>query len=621
MQRPLPTLSTQTLRWLVILALMMGAGVVGVWLLDRPPRVPEVPKLVVPDAGRFALSAPRSSFTIGGAPFPSATLTPTIDRACLTGKVVDARSGVGVAGARVTVSTFAGAVTLTSDGAGQFEQRGLAEGIVSIVAVTAEGYFPQGPGARLELRLVQGLCVADLSLSLVPRVAYVGEVVGPSGEAVAGARVTIGTKHDAPEAPVVSDGQGRFRFHAADGALVVATHPDFSPGVAVVDFRVTTTRLLTVTLGPSAVDAGSALVAVRGVVVDERDAGIGEVTVRITRVVSTNEARWERLEASATTTADGTFSVDVEPPGPWSVAAFASSRVSTVQETSGDPVVLHVARGATLTGTVSDGEGLIVTTFSVLVSRRVGTLEREPLDPHHVVDPEGHFVLAGLAPGSVEVVVVAPGAAPSAPSNVELEAGGAKHVDVRLGRGAQLSGAVVDRMSQRPLEGARLSLEQRSDESMMAQALARTDDHGRFTLQGLPSGRHSLFIVAAEHDARLLSVDLNANVAAGPLLIDLAPIADGGTPQLELVGIGVVLKTAGDALIIERVMPGGGAAEVGLVAGDLVLRIDGTPTSTLGFGGAIERIRGSQDTTVSLEVKRASGVVELVTTPRRRVAR
>ena len=156
---------------------------------------------------------------------------------------------------------------------------------------------------------------------------------------------------------------------------------------------------------------------------------------------------------------------------------------------------------------------------------------------------------------------------------------------------------------------------------MAAQALARTDDRGRFSLQGLPSGRHSLFIVAVEHDARLLSVDLNANVAAGLLIIDLAPVADGGTPQLELVGIGAVLQTKGDALIIERVMPGGGAAEVGLVPGDLVLRIDGTPTSTLGFGGAIERIRGSQDTTVALEVKRASGVVELVTTPRRRVAR
>ncbi len=617
-QRP-PTLSAQTLRWLAILALMMGAGVLGLWLLDTTPRAPVVPKLLVPDAGRFALSAPRSTFTVGGAPFPSATLTPTIDRACVTGKVVDSVSGQGLAGAQVRLSTFAGAVTMTSDETGRFEQRGLTEGVVSIVEVTAAGHFALRP--TLELRLVQGLCVADLSLSLVPRVEYDGEVVGPNGDAVAGARITIGTEHEAPEAPLVTDAQGRFRFHAADGALVVATHPDFSAGVGLVDFRVTTTRQLTVTLGPRAVDAGTALVSVHGLVVDEGDAGVSGATVRVARVHSTTDGRWERLEASATTATDGTFHVDVEAPGPWQVAAMASGRLSNIQQTSGEPVVLRLARGATLTGAVTDAEGLVVTTFSVLVSRRVGSLEREPLEPHHVVDPEGHFVLASLAPGPVEVVVVAPGLAPSAPTNVDLEAGTTKHVELRLGRGAQVSGTVVDRVTQRPLEGARLSLEQRGDDPMSAQALARTDDRGRFTLQGLPSGRHSLFIVAVEHDARLLSVDLNANVAAGPLLIDLAPVADGGTPQLELVGIGAVLKTEGDALRIERVMPGGGAAEVGLVAGDLVLRIDGTPTSTLGFGGAIERIRGSQDTTVALEVKRSSGVVELVTTPRRRVAR
>lgn len=617
-QRP-PTLSAQTLRWLAILALMMGAGVLGLWLLDTTPRVPVVPKLLVPDAGRFALSAPRATFTAGGAPFPSATLTPTIDRACVTGKVVDSVSGQGLAGAQVRLSTFAGVVTMTSDETGRFEQRGLTEGVVSIAEVTAPGHFALRPA--LELRLVQGLCVADLSLSLMPRVEYAGEVVAPTGEAVAGARVTIGTEREAPDAPLVTDAQGRFRFHAADGALVVATHPDFSAGVGLVDFRVTTTRQLTVTLGPRAMDAGAALVSVRGLVVDEGDAGVGGATVRVARVLSTTDGRWERLEASATTAADGTFHADVEAPGPWQVAALASGQVSTVEQTSGESVVLRLSRGATLTGAVTDGEGLVVTTFSVLVSRRAGALEREPLEPHHVVDPEGHFVLASLAPGAVEVVVVAPGLAPSDPANVDLEAGTTRHVELRLGRGAQVSGTVVDRVTQRPLEGARLSLEQRGDDPMAVQALARTDETGRFTLQGLPSGRHSLFIVAAEHDARLLSVDLNANAAAGPLIIDLAPVTDGGTPQLELVGIGAVLKTEGDALRIERVMPGGGAAEVGLVPGDLVLRIDGTPTSTLGFGGAIERIRGGQDTTVALEVKHASGVVELVTTPRRRVAR
>jgi hypothetical protein len=623
-QRHASPFSARTLQWLALLALVVSAGVGGLWLLDSPTPGPEVPQLVVPDAGRFALSAPRSTFTAGGAPFPSATLTPTIDRACVSGRVVDSVSGTGIADAQVTLSTFAGTVGMKTDDTGRFEQRGLTEGVVAIIEVTAAGFFPFRPEwgrSPLELRLVQGLCVVDLLLPLVPRVEYEGKVVGPNGAAVASARVTIGTQQTAPDAPLVTDEEGHFRFHAPDGALVVATHPDFSAGVGLVDFRVTTTRWLTVKLGAKTEDAGTALVFVHGVVLDERDAGVGGATLRIARTLSTTEGRWERLETSATTMGDGSFRVDVEPVGPWHVVAFASGQVSTVQETAGEPVVLRLSLGATLTGTVTNDEGRVVTTFSVLVSRRLGPLEREALEPHHVVDPEGHFTVAGLAPGAVEVAVVAPGLAPSTSANVDLEAGMSKHVDVHLGRGAQVSGAVVERTSQRPLAGARISLEQRGDDPMRVQAFARTDERGRFSLQGLPSGRHSLFVVAVEHDARLVSVDLNANVAAGPLMIDLAPVADGGTPQLELVGIGAVLKTAGEVLMIERVIPGGGAAEVGLVAGDSVLRIDGVPASTLGFGGAIERIRGSQDTTVLLEVKHSSGAVELVTTPRRRVAR
>lgn len=612
------------LRWLAIAALVLGAGVAGLWLSSSPPPSPALPRLLVPDAGRFALSAPRSTFTVGGAPFPSAIVTPTIGRACVTGKVVDAATGAGLPGAQVTLTTFAGSVMATTDASGRFEHRGLTEGVVSIGAVTADGYFALRAGRRrapLEFRLVEGLCVADLSLSLAPRVEYQGEVIGPSGEAVPGARVTVATEREAPAAPLPTDAHGRFRFHAADGALVAATHPDFAPGVAVVDFRVTTTRRLTVALGPRLNDAGATLVSLRGVVVDEADAGVTAALVHVARAFSTKSGRWERLEATVETTAEGAFTVEVEAPGPWLVGAYASGQASTVQETSGEPVVLRLSRGATLTGAVSDDEGRAVTAFSVLLARPRGPLEREPLEPRHVVDVEGRFTVSALPPGALEVVVVAPGLAPSKPVGVELEAGSSRHVDVHLGRGAQLSGTVVDRASQRPLEGARVSLEQRGDDPTLAQPLARTDERGGFTLQGLPPGRHSLFVVAAAHDARLLSVDLNVNAAAGPLLIDLAPVADGGTPQLELIGIGAVLKAVGDGLVIERTLEGGGAAQAGLVAGDVMLRVDGLPTATLGFAGAIERIRGTQDTTVALEVRRASGAVEVVATPRRRVAR
>lgn len=609
-------------RWLAIALIMLALAIAGLALIDASPRTPAVPKLRLPDAGPLVLRPAPSSFALGGAVLPSAVVTPTLSGACVTGTVTDAVTGAGIPSAVVTFTTFAGALSATADAQGRFELEHLTEGLVSVAEVTSPRHFPFRPAwghSPLELRLVDGSCVTGLSLSLVPRLEYEGEVLGPDEAPVEGARVTIATEREPPEAPLVTDAQGRFRFHATDGALVVATHPRFTRAVALVDFRVATTRHLTLTLGPLAADAGPSTAPLRGVVVNHLDAGVAGATVRVTRALAWEDGHQERLEALTESAADGTFQLDLDAPGPWRVTALMAPRVSPPVDTTGAPVVLQLDRGATLTGSVVDDEGKAVTAFSVLLQRRLGALQRDTLEPHHVVDPDGRFHLVALPPGAVDVVVVAPGLAPSTLAQVDLTPDAERTLDVRLARGARLTGSVVERGSRHPLAGARVSLEQTRDEPLVALAIARTDERGEFTLSGLPEGRHSLFAIADGHDARLLSVELRSSGATGPVVIDLAPVADGGTPQLELVGIGAVLKAAGDALVIERIVERGGAAEAGLVAGDVVLSIDGASTSTLGFGGSIERIRGAEDTTVSLEVRRASGATERLVVPRRRL--
>lgn len=611
-------------RWIGLAVVFTLLAVAAVWLLESEPVRVKAPTLWRPDSGVLRLTAPRSSFTVQGATAPSAALTPTTDRSCVRGRVVDAVSGAGLGAAQVTLATFAGAVTATTDARGAFELRGLSEGTVWVAEVSAVGYLPFRPrwgDARLELRLLEGLCVSDLTLALTPRVDIEGEVLGPDGGGVPFARVSIGSASEAPGAALTTSATGRFTFAAVDGALLVATAPPFSPAVALVDFRASATRRLTLRLGPPPLDAGAGPRTLAGLVLDERDAGVPGATVRVSRSLASAEGRWERLEAELETSAGGAFTVELEPPGPWQLAAAATGRVSALVTTDGEPVVLRLEPGATLEGTVVDGAGHAVSGFAVLLQRRVGALERDDLQPHHVIDPDGRFRLTGLPPGSVEVVVAAPGLAPSAPMAARLEVGRVAHVDARLSRGAQVSGVVLDRERQSPLEGARVSLEHRQDEPLGVVPVARTDGRGQFSLEGLPAGRRSLFVVAAGHDARLLTVDLRDDAPNGPLTIDLAAHPDGGTPQLELVGVGAVLVADGDALRIDRTVPGGGAAEAGLVAGDVVLRIDGTPVSSLGFAGAVERIRGSEDSTVVLEVRRASGQVEAVVTPRRRVTR
>jgi C-terminal processing protease CtpA/Prc len=82
----------------------------------------------------------------------------------------------------------------------------------------------------------------------------------------------------------------------------------------------------------------------------------------------------------------------------------------------------------------------------------------------------------------------------------------------------------------------------------------------------------------------------------------------------------VVLAAQGDALVIGRVLEGGGAAEVGLAVGDAVLAVDGVPVQTLGFQGSIEWIRGPEGSTVRLTVRRGdAGAPTEIDVPRRRI--
>ena len=88
--------------------------------------------------------------------------------------------------------------------------------------------------------------------------------------------------------------------------------------------------------------------------------------------------------------------------------------------------------------------------------------------------------------------------------------------------------------------------------------------------------------------------------ALGPLTIDLAKTAPGEEPTTEFVGIAAVLGARPEGMLVLSVTPGGGAADAGLVAGDIVLAIDGQSVEQLGFVGSIQMIRGPEDSFVTL---------------------
>ena len=79
---------------------------------------------------------------------------------------------------------------------------------------------------------------------------------------------------------------------------------------------------------------------------------------------------------------------------------------------------------------------------------------------------------------------------------------------------------------------------------------------------------------------------------APPLEIALTPRGVAADANVELTGIGAVLRPRGDVLRIQQVVPNGGAADAGLGPGDAIVAIDGTRVTELGFDRATGAIRG-----------------------------
>jgi hypothetical protein len=193
-------------------------------------------------------------------------------------------------------------------------------------------------------------------------------------------------------------------------------------------------------------------------------------------------------------------------------------------------------------------------------------------------------------------------------------------VDIRLSIGGRLVGRVVERAGGAPIPLARVTVETGQDGTGLFPfgASTVTDEQGRFELGGLAAGRRNVVAAAFAHHGRILALDVLDGERIGPLDIDLAKTAPGEDPQLELVGIGVQLTPRGDALVVEAVVAGGGAAEVGLRPGDEIVSVDGVPVAGIGMEEAVARIRGPEGTVVRIAFRRDGAKLEVLV-PRRRL--
>lgn len=536
----------------------------------------------------------------------------------LQGRVVNWSTGDGVANAELTFTSNAGASTVRTKDDGAFELAPARPGSYTLAAVVAQDFLPFAPElahSSVRAELVANHAVRGVTVFLFPAIPYNGKVVDAQGGEVAGARVRlVGTPagEQAIEKLVTewtTDAKGAFTFNAPDDAVFEAVKGT-KRGWARLTGDVATTRNMTIKLG----DAPARDATIRGRAIDPTGAPVAEALVRAIPTGPPNENH-TRSAAFALTGPDGTFVLEDLDKREYALLAEADdyALVEKVPVAGGtQDVVLTLDGGKPISGRVETTTGEPVPAYTLLVLRRDG-LARHAIVERSIVDPRGKFFVR-VPPGDFELIASAFGWAPSSPVSA---AAGTTDIKVVVAAGATLRGKVIDADTGAPLQYARVGREGAgggaSAQPANAGTVTRAD--GTFELTGIPPGPLSFSVGAGNYNTRLEAglVAVDGGVL-GPIQIALKKLADGEQPKLELVGIGVKLSADKDSLRVDEVVPQGGAADAGILAGDRLTAVDGIPVTQVGMDGAVSRIRGIAGTTIGISLLRGETALTFVVT-------
>jgi len=598
-------------------ALLLAALLLLVWLWPGGSPAP-----ARPDAMATSTSGP-------GSPLPGPASAPGTSRStaaprpaprgALEGDVRSTDSARAIPGAELTFSRAGAAASVRPSADGSFRFEPPEPGRWQLAAASAPGHVPFAPEwghSPVAFDARPGERVSGVTVWLRPESRYEGQVQDPDGKPVEGAEVRLlgGSTGERALMPstdrAVSRAGGAFAIPASEGAILEARHPGFAPGRASIDFTARASRRVVVRLGK--VGAAAALATITGRVTSGGAPVDGAlVSARLLQRGGPGSID-AGVSAQARSDAEGRFTLRELDEGRYLLTGaregFAQPR--PVVARAGEEAAIDLTRGGRIDGVVREASsGRPVAPFRLVVLRG-GRGWNLPVRTATVVDASGRFEITDLPPGPVVLLVSSPGHTP--PEEVEVEVPehpGAVHVEIRLSQGGRVTGRVTDRSSGQPLPGARIALEGDAGGApsvLDAGPVAFSGPEGAFLIGGLPSRAVSLLVFADGHHARIVGgIEVRDGDVIGPVEVRLSPVAEGEDPRVELAGIGATLERRGRSVLrITAVLPGGGAAEAGLLPGDEVLSVEGRPISELGFGGAVDLIRGPEDTRVRLVVRR-----------------
>jgi hypothetical protein len=270
--------------------------------------------------------------------------------------------------------------------------------------------------------------------------------------------------------------------------------------------------------------------------------------------------------------------------------------------------MVRLAAGGGIAGSVLDERGAAVDSFTVAVESIAA--------PHGVVPhvkpgtfQHGSFRLERLVPGSYVLMASTQGRPPARSDPIDVRASAVTDgVRIVIAAGGVVVGRVVDDR-RAPVAGADLRFDLVSAVAG-TDASAKTDDSGRYRLEGAPRGP---FTLRAQKDGFRVKLVSGLFVESGRTLTqDVVMNAFDGGPGTEFGGIGANLQVSGNAIVFAGVFPGEPAERAGVRQGDRLVRIDGEDTAGLSHVDAIQRLRGEPGTSVGVSVQRGGAVLDLV---------
>ncbi|HEY2293514.1 MAG TPA: carboxypeptidase-like regulatory domain-containing protein [Thermoanaerobaculia bacterium] len=450
----------------------------------------------------------------------------------ISGRVLD-EAGSPVSRARVEAlptdePSREGAVWSRANG--RFRLSALSPGRLYRLAVTQDGFAPASVMADA---LSRDRPPKLVRIVLERGATVLGKVMGPEGKPVPSAELTLMLSQQAMLSQglpwnssllgkTVSDATGAFALsHLSPGRFQLRVERKGFVVLSLPDVEVPS-RTAKVDLGTLTLDRG---LAIEGQVVDPGgvplpDVGVNLVSVRgsssgfdsafftATRTDSEGRFRFEDLRPGAR------FDVNIEHPG------YVPAAVRSVEAPTLEPLRIELKMGRILAGRVKGpaGEPVPKAEISIhrvtTIRRAEGTYHEESTRQLGATDEEGRFRLAGIEPGTMELVVHAQGYQAARLQGLAVpEESDVEGLEIVLLKGSVLEIRALDSRRQ-PVSGAWITAYLAGPASGGAPGFAqcRTDDEGRCRLESLDQGRYDVSARSEEHGHAEASVEVAPGV-------------------------------------------------------------------------------------------------------------